>query len=152
MGFKQTDMRGIPLDLNMAADPARRRAVVGGLDFDAAIQVHGALAVLVIAERFDRQRKQRWTLFSEHRCDLPLGSSMNARVGPVRFPAIQIDLRIFQALEAQPFERRLLRMTDAGFDFTFAESHRMQVVWDPRQADSASPIPFIRFVGPSTNW
>ena len=36
------------------------------------------------------------------------------------FPAIQVGLRIFQALEALAFERRLLRMTDAGFDFAFA--------------------------------
>ena len=90
----------IPLDLNTAADPARRRAVVGGFDFDAAIQVHGSLAVLVIAKRFDRQRKQRRTLFGEHRCDLALGGAVNARVGPALFPAIQIRLRFFQALEA----------------------------------------------------
>ena len=56
-GIQQTHMRCIPLDLNAAADPARRRAIVSGLDFDTAIQMHGALAVLVIAERFDRQRK-----------------------------------------------------------------------------------------------
>ena len=37
-------------------------------------------------------------------------------------------------------------------DFGFVESHRMQVVWDRPQADSVSPIPFIRFVVPSTNW
>ena len=36
------------------------------------------------------------------------------------FPAIQIGLRVFQAFEALPFERRLLRMADAGFDFAFA--------------------------------
>jgi hypothetical protein len=46
----------------------------------------------------------------------------------------------------------LLRMADTGLDFTLAGSHRVQLVWEPRQADSASPIPFIRFVGPSTNW
>ena len=45
---------------------------------------------------------------------------MNARVGPVSFPTIQIGLRIFQALEALAFERSLLRMTDARFDLAFA--------------------------------
>ena len=45
---------------------------------------------------------------------------MNARVGPVSFPAIQISLRIFQALEALAFERSFLRMTDARLDLAFA--------------------------------
>jgi hypothetical protein len=52
-GVKQTDMRVIPLHLNTAADPARRRAIVGGFHFDATIQVHRAFAVLVIAKGFD---------------------------------------------------------------------------------------------------
>jgi hypothetical protein len=37
---------------------------------------------------------------------------MDARVGPALFPAIQIRLRFFQALEAHPFERRFLRVAD----------------------------------------
>src|SRR5215467_12994001 len=115
----EADMGGIPLDLNTAADPAWRRAVVSGLHLDTTVQVHGPLAVLVIAERLDRQRKQCWALFGEHRCDLPLGGPVNACVGPVRFPAVQIGLCVFQTLEALPFEGRLLRMTDAGFDFAF---------------------------------
>src|SRR5271163_3979091 len=45
---------------------------------------------------------------------------MNARVGPVSFPTIQIGLRIFQALEALAFERSFLRMTDARLNFAFA--------------------------------
>ena len=57
--IEQPHMCGIPLHLNAPADPARRRAVVSGFDFDAAIQMHGALAVLVIAERLERQRQQR---------------------------------------------------------------------------------------------
>ena len=145
-------MRGVPLDLKMATDPAGRSAVIGGLDFHTPVQVHRAFAVLVVAERFNRQRKQRRALLGEHRRDLSLGGSMNARVGPMCFPAIQIELRIFQAFEAQSLERRLLRVTHTGFDFAFVESHRMQVVWDPRQADSASRIPFIRFLVSSTNW
>src|SRR5258708_9029783 len=45
---------------------------------------------------------------------------MNASVCPMCFPAIQIDLRIFQAFETQPFERCLLRVTDTRFDLAFA--------------------------------
>src|ERR1700689_1214211 len=117
---QDADMRCVPLPLNMASNPARWRAVVSGLDFDAAIQVYGALAVLVIAKRFQRQWQQRRTLFGEHRCHLPFGGAMNARVGPALFPAIQIRLRFLQGFEAQTFERSLLRMTDTGFDFAFA--------------------------------
>ena len=119
-GIEQPNMRVIPLHVNAASDPARRRAIVGGLDFDAAVQVHGALAVVVIAERFDRQRQQRRFLFGEHGRDLPLGGAVNARVGPALFPAIQIRLRFFQALEALTLERRFLRVADAGFDLAFA--------------------------------
>ena len=57
--------------------------------------------------------KQCRTLFGEHRCNLPLGGPVNARVGPARFPAIQVSLRFFQALKALTFERSFLRMTDA---------------------------------------
>ena len=53
----------VPLHVDAPSDPARRRAVVSSLDFDAAIQVHRALAVLVIAKRFQRQGRQRRTLF-----------------------------------------------------------------------------------------
>src|SRR5579885_1884217 len=112
-------MSGVPLHLNMPSDPAWRRAVVGRLDFDAAIQVHGSLAVLVIAERFYRQRKQCGPLFGEHRRDLPLGGSMNAGVGPALLPAVQISLCVFQALEALSFEWSLLCMSDTGLDFAF---------------------------------
>ena len=42
---------------------------------------------------------------------------MDPRVGPVGFPAVQIRLRGLDRLEAQPFQRRLLRVADAGFDF-----------------------------------
>lgn len=37
-----------------------------------------------------------------------------------RFPAIQVRLRLVETLEAQAFERRLLRVADAGFDLPFA--------------------------------
>jgi hypothetical protein len=45
---------------------------------------------------------------------------MDARIGPALFPAVHIRLRLFQAVETQPFQRRLLRMSDAGFDLAFA--------------------------------
>jgi hypothetical protein len=41
-------------------------------------------------------------------------------VGPASFPAVEIDLRLFQALEAQSLERRLLGVADAGFDLALA--------------------------------
>jgi hypothetical protein len=42
------------LHAHRAPDPAGRRAVVGGFDFDAAVQMQNAFAVLVVAEGFDR--------------------------------------------------------------------------------------------------
>src|ERR1035441_1344954 len=92
-------MATIPLHLNVPADPAWGRAVVGRIDFHTAIQVHGALAVLVIAEWLDRQRLQRRPLFSEHGGHLAFGSAVDARVGPVGFPVIQVVLRLLQAFK-----------------------------------------------------
>ena len=45
---------------------------------------------------------------------------MDAGVGPARVPAIEIGLRLVERLEAQPLQRRLLRVADARFDFPFA--------------------------------
>jgi len=50
----QADLGGIPLHLYAAPNPSWRRAIVSGFHFDVAIQVHGAFAVLVIAERFEQ--------------------------------------------------------------------------------------------------
>src|SRR5882672_486966 len=59
-GFRieDADKQRVPLHSHSSADPAQRRATASGLDFDTAVQVHNALAVLVIAEGLDRQGKQ----------------------------------------------------------------------------------------------
>ena len=44
LGIEQTNIELIPLHAQHAPDLARRRAVVRGLDLDAAIQVHDAFA------------------------------------------------------------------------------------------------------------
>ncbi len=49
-------------------------------------------------------------LFGEHGGHLAFGGAVDARVGPVLFPVIEVGLRFFQAFEAQSFQRRLLRM------------------------------------------
>src|SRR5271155_6263938 len=111
-GIEQADVQRVPLHLHHSSDPAWRRAVVGRLDFDAAIEMHDALTVLVIAERFDRQGKQEWFLFSKHRSDLPFGCAVDARVCPPFFPVVEISLGLFQAFEAQAFEWCSLGMTN----------------------------------------
>ena len=110
----------IPLHLHAPADPARRRAVVSCFDFHAAIQMHRSLAVLVIAERLQRQRQQGRLLFGEHGRDLPFGGAVDARVGPALFPVVQVGLGFLEALEAQSFQRRLLGVADAGLDFALS--------------------------------
>jgi hypothetical protein len=81
--------------------------------------MHHALAVLVIAEGFQRQWKQERFLFRKDGRDLAFGGAMNAGVGPTLLLAIQIGLGFCQALEAQALERRYLRVADAGFDLAF---------------------------------
>ena len=56
LGHEQADVQIIPLYLDTLADPAWRRAVVRGLDFHAAIEMNGAVAVAVVAKRFHRKR------------------------------------------------------------------------------------------------
>jgi hypothetical protein len=46
--------------------------------------------------------------------------AVDARVGPARLPAIQIRLGRVEGLETETFQRRLLGVADAGFDFPFA--------------------------------
>src|SRR6516165_263708 len=45
---------------------------------------------------------------------------MDAGIGAVCFPAIEIGLRFFETLEAFSFERSSLRVSDARFHFSFA--------------------------------
>ncbi len=79
-----------------------------------------ALAILVVTERLHGQRLQMRLFLSEHRRYLPLGPSVDALVGPVLFPVIQVRLRLFQALELLALQWRLLRMGYAGFYLAFA--------------------------------
>ena len=51
---EQPHMQIVPLHLHALADPPGRRAVVGVLDFDAAIEMHRARAEPVVAKRFER--------------------------------------------------------------------------------------------------
>ena len=117
---EQTDMQVVPLHLDPSADPPGWCAVVRGLDLDAAIEVHRAFAVPVIAKRFERERAERRLLLGKHDGDLPLRRAVDTRVRPARLPPIQIRLRVFERLEAEAAQRRLLRVPDAGFDFPFA--------------------------------
>ena len=120
----QSHLPQIPLHLDVPADPARRRAVVGRFDFHAAVQMHRALAVLVVAEGLDRQRQQSRLLLGEHDRDLPLGGAVDARVGPALFPVIQVGLGFLQAFEAQPFQRRFLGMADAALHLSLCDPDR----------------------------
>jgi len=90
--------------------------------------MHGALAVLVITERLQRQWQQRRSLFGKHGRDLTFGGAVNARISPPLFPVIQVGLSLFEGLEAQAFQRCFLGMGDATFHFSLAVSHQLQVV------------------------
>ena len=100
---EQAHVQIIPLHLHALPDPARRRAVIRGLDFDAAVEMHGAFAEAVIAKRFERERAERGPFLGKHHGDLPLRRAVDARVGPARFPAIQIRLRLVELSKRRPF-------------------------------------------------
>src|SRR5258708_34017086 len=108
------------MHLNAPPDPARRRTVVGGFDFHATVQMHCTFAVLIAAERFQRQRQQVRSLFGKHGGHLPFSSAVDARVGPASFPMIEVGLCFLQTLKPLSLERRFLSMADAGFALTFS--------------------------------
>ena len=112
--------RAIPLHFHRAADPARGCAVISGVDFHAAVQVHDAFPELVIAERLERQREQGRFLFGEHHRHLPFGSAVDTGIGPGCFPLIQVGLRFLQAFEALSLERCFLGVADSRFHFSFS--------------------------------
>ena len=117
---EEADVDVVPLHVDAAADPAGRRRVVGRGDFDATVEMHGAAAVLVVAERLERQRAERGAFFLEHGGDPALGRAVNARIGPALLPAVQIRLTVVEALEAESAQRRLLGVADSGFDLALA--------------------------------
>src|SRR5262245_17143528 len=113
-------MEIVPLHIDASTNPAGWGAVERGVDFDAAIEMNRPHAQAVIAEWLEAQGPERRLFLSKHRGDLSLRGAMNARVRPVRVPAIEIGLRVVECLEAEASEGRLLRVPDPGFDFSFA--------------------------------
>ena len=91
-------------------------AVVGGRDLDAAVEMDGATAELVVAERLEGQRAEGRALLGEHGGDLALGGAVDAGAGPALLPAVQVGLGGVELLETEAAERRLLGVADGGFD------------------------------------
>ena len=63
--IEEADVVVVPLHGDHAPEPARRRGVVGAGDLDAAVQVHGAGPVLVVAKGLQGQGPQVWPLLEE---------------------------------------------------------------------------------------
>src|SRR5262249_13010261 len=116
----ETDVQLVPLNMYLASDPTRRRAVVGGFNLDAAIQMNGPFAVLITTEWFQRQWKQCRFFFGEHRRDLPLCGAVNASIRPPALPLVEISLRLLQTLKAKSFQRRSLRVPHTRLNFAFS--------------------------------
>jgi hypothetical protein len=117
---EESDMDVVPLHVDPPPDPAGRRAIEGGVHFDTAIEVHGAIAEAVVPKRLEGKRLQPRPFVGKHGGDLALGRAVNARIGPVRIPAIEIGLGGLKRLEAQALQRRALGVPDSRFDFALA--------------------------------
>src|ERR1044071_1427542 len=127
------EMIQLSADAVVLTNPSGRRVVVGAVDFNAAVEMHDALAVRVEAKRLDGQRQQVRLLLGKHRCDLPLRRAMDPRVGPSRIPFVEVALCVLDAFEAQPLERRALRVADAGLDLALS----VRIPDTTRQRDDA---------------
>jgi hypothetical protein len=79
----------------------------------------GAFAKAVVAKGLERQRAEGRALFRKHHGHLTLRGAVDARVRPVRLPAIEVGLRRLDRLEAGPLQRRFLGVADSGFSFPF---------------------------------
>jgi len=49
-------------------------------------------------------------------------------VRPTLLPTVEVRLSLFEALEAQSLERRLLRVANACLDLALRESNRLQPI------------------------
>src|SRR5215469_14663233 len=105
----------VPLHFDRAANPTRRCTVISRLHFDATIGMHRALAELVITKRLQGQGQQGWFFFRKHGRHLPFGRTVDAGIGPVCFPLIEISLRLLQTFKALALERRFLGMANSRF-------------------------------------
>ena len=90
LGSTSRTCRAVPLHLHLSADPAGRRAVVGRLDLDAAVEVHRALAVAGSSERARAAARAGRLLLGKHHRDLPLRRAVDARVRPALLPAVEV--------------------------------------------------------------
>src|SRR6202044_3921166 len=118
--IKQTHEHGVPLHMYLTPYSAWRRSVVGRFPLNTAVQMDGTFAILVVTERLERKWLQEGLFFSGNRRPLTLGAAMDALVGPVFFPVIEVSLRLFQALELLALQWRLLRMGHTRFHFSFS--------------------------------
>src|ERR1700677_2754697 len=118
--------------MHFASDPTWGHAVVGEIDFDATVQIHAPLAILVVAKRLEGERQQERFFFGKHGGDLSFRGAMNEGISTACLPTIQIGLSLLHALKAFPLERSL-GVADTRLNFSIS-------IWvlDPtRQSDGA---------------
>ena len=119
--IEQADVQVVPLHLDALPDPAGRRAVVRGLDFDAAIEMHGARRRSGSSETA-RAAAGR----SAGRSSANIAATWRFVVPWMRVSAQCVSQRSRYACASssvskrRPLQRRLLRVADAGFDLALA--------------------------------
>src|SRR5580658_2095280 len=122
-GIEDANIQLIPLHLYFASDPTWGQAVVGEIDFDATVQIHAPLTILVVAKRLEGKRQQGWFFFGKHGGDLSFRGAMNAGIGTACLPTIEIGLGFLQALKAFSLERSL-GVADTRFNFSFGKGRQ----------------------------
>jgi hypothetical protein len=113
---EDADDAAVPLHVDLGTDRAERWCVIGALHLDEAVEVHGASAVLVVAEGLERKGEEVRPLLGKHGGDLPLGGAVDPGVGPLLLPSVEVSLPLVEALEAQSLERRPLGVADTALD------------------------------------
>ena len=136
-GVEDANENAVPLHFNRAADPTRWCTVISSLHFHATIWMHRAIAELVITERLQRQWQKRWFFLHEHGRYLPLGRAVDAGIGPVGFPLIEVRLCLLQTFKALALEWRFLGVTDSRLYLPLGEKRLVQTVL--RMAKKFSP-------------
>jgi hypothetical protein len=111
----------IPLHGDQTPEQLGWRAVVGAADLEAPVEMHGPVAVLVVAKRLDREDAEVGLLLRKHRAHLTLRRAVDPRVRPVLFPPIEMAWAASIVSKRRPFSgvRCACPTLDSTFPFRF---------------------------------
>lgn len=134
--LQHADGAAVPARPDLVADVFGRHFVVGAGDFDVAVAARGAPGFLVAGEEACGQWLQMRAFFFEERSDLAAGGAVDAFIGGVTFPLLEVVVFRLQAGEASAFQGVVAHVIDAAFHLAFMPGNT-GLAW--HDADAVEP-------------